>query len=453
MAYRIFHFDKIFLDITNLYRNGEFYQQQNELEGALISYSSCASMIHTILYMKKTEELKEILCTNPVIETAVESTEADSITEEVMRNQKACEEKQEECMNNNTNLHDEKNKVVKQLKDTNINVATSNELNNKIKDLDKCIEDNISELIISATVDESDIKESEHAFYQKLSSIYQIALSRVEQLQIKLKEKKQTLKQPNKNDDDEEWIKACTQIHPQVFKDGSSDCIFFNDLAGLEKQKDLIKKALIQPLVYENLYPPIGKGFLLYGPPGTGKTLLVKAAVNELQLEDENVRVLFFAPTGATLKGKYVGETEKRIVEAYKCASLAACQCEKKNPGKKYISVIFIDEIDSIAGDRNKDETGLMSNSVNTLLQTMDGIDSSKNVATIGATNYPWELDAAVLRRFDTQILLGLPDSIQIKKALDIGFKSFIKLKLSNWKDICSKYDYILNKTEKKTEN
>ena len=430
MTYRIFQNDKIFLDIINLYRNGEFYQQQNELEGALISYSSCTSMIHTILYMKKTEELKEILCTNPVIENAVESTQAVS-TQEAEK------------------------VVYKDLADTDRNVATNN---NKMEYLNKCIEDNI---INPATVDESDIsegaliqvlKESEHSFYQKLSSIYQIALSRVEQLQIKLKEKKQTLKQPNKNDDDEEWIKACTQIHPQVFKDGSSDCIFFNDLAGLEKQKDLIKKALIQPLVYENLYPPIGKGFLLYGPPGTGKTLLVKAAVNELQLEDENVRVLFFAPTGATLKGKYVGETEKRIVEAYKCASLAACQCEKKNPGKKYISVIFIDEIDSIAGDRNKDETGLMSNSVNTLLQTMDGIDSSKNVATIGATNYPWELDAAVLRRFDTQILLGLPDSIQIKKALDIGFKSFIKLKLSNWKDICSKYDYILNKTEKKTE-
>ena len=135
----------------------------------------------------------------------------------------------------------------------------------------------------------------------------------------------------------------------------------------------------------------------MYGPPGTGKTLLVKAAVNELQIEDPNVSVLFFAPTGAELKGKYVGETEKRIVEAYRCASLAACQCEK-NSGKKYISVIFIDELDSIARDRNKDDTGLMANSVNTLLM-MDGIESPENVVKNWSNQSSWELDAAVLMR------------------------------------------------------
>ena len=276
-------------------------------------------------------------------------------------------------------------------------------------------------------------------------------MSCVELLQKLLKQKKQQYKS-NDEDDEEEWMSACEKIHPTVFKEGGSDCIFYDDLAGLKEQKKLITDSLINPLIYPSLFPKVGKGFLLYGPPGTGKTLIVKAAVNQLQLMDPNVKVLFFSPTGATLKGKYVGETEKRIVEAYKCASKAACDCQDANKGTKYISVIFIDELDSIAKDRNSDETGLIANSVNTLLQVMDGMESPENVATIGATNYPWELDAAVLRRFDTQVLLGLPESNQILEAMKISFEKFIKLEQRKM-TVCDKYNKEDNEEERKDTN
>ena len=137
--------------------------------------------------------------------------------------------------------------------------------------------------------------------------------------------------------------KICVKYKPLVFNEGSSDCIFFDDVAGLEKEKKIVEYSLIYPLIYPNLYPKASKGILIYGPPGTGKTYLVKAAVNKLQDMDPSVGVLFFAPSPGDLKGKFVGETEKRIEEIFTCASRAACRYQKdcKN-GKKYISILSI---------------------------------------------------------------------------------------------------------------
>jgi AAA+ superfamily predicted ATPase len=163
---------------------------------------------------------------------------------------------------------------------------------------------------------------------------------------------------------------------------------------------------------------------------GTGKTYIVKAAVNELQKTDPNVGVLFFAPSPGDLKGKYVGETEKKIEEWFTCASRAACESQLECPGqKKFISLIFMDEFDAIAPDRNTDPTGLAANSVNTLLQMMDGIKSKENVAVVAATNFPWYLDSAILRRFDTQILIDLPKSGDITELLNIEMKKIIKFR------------------------
>ena len=344
-------------NIRQLYQNGEYYSSIGEVEGALVSYSSCASIIHTVLTLNSDECNKD--GTAAVCKKAVDDFEFTKDTAE-----------------------------------QHINIQE------KVKG--------------------------------KLETLLNQVISQVETLQGKLKQ----MKNKSSNDDDEEddidWKEKCMQVHPLVFK-GGGDCIFYSDIAGLQKQKTMIKDTLIKPLIYPNLYPKIGKGFLLYGPPGTGKTLLAKASVNELQLADDSVKVLFFAPTGAELKGKYVGETEKRIKEAFVCASRKACECEKdsekkKGASKKYISVIFIDEVDSVAGDRSQDQTGLVANSVNTLLQMMDGIDSYDNVAVICATNYPWKLDSAVLRRLDTQVLLGLPDTKQIVAQMEIEFNNFVKL-------------------------
>ena len=116
----------------------------------------------------------------------------------------------------------------------------------------------------------------------------------------------------------------------------------------------------------------------------------------------------------------------EKIEEWFTCASKAACDSQLTCGGKKqFISVMFMDEFDAIAQDRNTDKSGLAANSVNTLLQMMDGIDSKKNITVIAATNFPWYLDAAILRRFDTQILVDLPNEGDILELLNkiVGVK------------------------------
>ncbi len=262
----------------------------------------------------------------------------------------------------------------------------------------------------------------------RANNILNCCLSAVQILQEKVKTSGGSTGQ--KDEEKKDWGKICTNLQPLVFSKGSSDCLFFSSVAGLRKEKELFRTSLIFPLSYPNLYPKASKGILIYGPPGTGKTYIVKAAVNELQKTDPNVGVLFFAPSPGDLKGKYVGETEKKIEEWFTCASRAACESQLECPGqKKFISLIFMDEFDAIAPDRNTDSTGLAANSVNTLLQMMDGIKSKENVAVVAATNFPWYLDSAILRRFDTQILIDLPKSGDITELLNIEMKKIIKFR------------------------
>ena len=259
-----------------------------------------------------------------------------------------------------------------------------------------------------------------------ISNMQNCCLNAVEYLQSKVKS---SSKKDDKEDEEKDWDKICTRIQPLVFSKGSSDCIFYNDVAGMLKEKKLIDSSLVYPLIYPNLYPKASKGILIYGPPGTGKTYLVKAAVNELQKKDPNVGVLYFAPSPGDLKGKYVGETEKRIEEIFTCASKAACKYETEYcTNKKYISIIFMDEMDAIGPDRNTDTTGLAANSVNTLLQMMDGIKSAPNVAVVAATNYPWNLDGAILRRFDTQIFVNVPEAKDLLQLLNLSMSKILTL-------------------------
>ena len=253
-------------------------------------------------------------------------------------------------------------------------------------------------------------------------------LSYVRTLQEQLKRIKNdrgTGSGPNKEDD-----VPCKDVKQDFI---SGNALTFDDVSGQDVAKDQIRSGILYPLIHPRLYPNSSKGILFYGPPGTGKTLLAKAFVNQLQKEIMNskvdIRIIFYAPTGAELKGKYVGETEKKITNYFRCAGAAATSCTKgvmnqnreARPDKlqtKVISVLFIDEVEAIAGNRDKDESGLMTNSVNALLQMMDGVSSNENVIVMAATNYPWKLDEAILRRFDTKIYIKLPNAEDIEQVI-----------------------------------
>ena len=178
--------------------------------------------------------------------------------------------------------------------------------------------------------------------------------------------------------------------------------ITFDDIAGqTEVKKDIIKNYVL-PFTYPSLFKNKAKGILLYGAPGTGKTLLVKAATAQIDGS------AFYAPTPDQLKGKYEGETEKNITTVFDCAGEII---GKPIPNKKdetyRTAIIFMDEFDSIAGQRG-DDPG-MTRSVNSLLQAMDGMKTRQDVSVVAATNYPWQLDDAIKRRFNTQIFIDLP--------------------------------------------
>jgi SpoVK/Ycf46/Vps4 family AAA+-type ATPase len=231
----------------------------------------------------------------------------------------------------------------------------------------------------------------------------------------------------------------CDEVQSLIADFSSDPMMWFAKLIGMEKQKMEMKNSFVYPLVYPNLYPSLSKGLLLYGPPGTGKTMLVKAAVNELKSLDSNLNVIFFAPTGGNLKGKYVGETEQKIQKLFECAQSIACQDEfpegvqvaNQSKYRRTLAVIFLDEVEAVAGDRSNDVSGTMTSSVNALLQAMDGVASYPNVTVVAATNYPWKLDSAFLRRFDNSVLVSLPTQSDIYKLMSKLMSDYVDIENS----------------------
>nr|WNL49673.1 AAA family ATPase [Marseillevirus sp.] len=217
----------------------------------------------------------------------------------------------------------------------------------------------------------------------------------------------------NRYSSEDDTDSLCKNFTPIVFEQGRKECRdWFDTVIGLETPKKELQDGLINTLKYPKLFGEPTKGILLYGPPGTGKTNIVRASINELS-SSGNIRILFYAPSASQLKGKYFGESEKMITSMFSCASKAACDlgAQLNSDANKetvdVLSVIFLDEFDSVAGNRSDDK--FAATTVNSLLQVMDGITSYPNVAMIAATNYPWNLDPAILRRFTTSILVDLP--------------------------------------------
>ena len=175
--------------------------------------------------------------------------------------------------------------------------------------------------------------------------------------------------------------------------------VSWDDVGGLDDAKQELKEAVEWPLKYPDKFEKFGikppKGTLLYGIPGTGKTLLAKAVANE---SDAN----FIAIKGPELLSKWVGESEKGVREVFRKARQTAP------------TVIFFDEIDSIASNRGAEagDSGVTKRVVNQLLTEMDGLEELDDVAIIAATNRPDILDPGLVRpgRFDRRIKVDIPD-------------------------------------------
>ena len=175
--------------------------------------------------------------------------------------------------------------------------------------------------------------------------------------------------------------------------------VSWDDVGGLADAKQELKEAVEWPLKYPGKFEKFGikppKGTLLYGIPGTGKTLLAKAVANE---SDAN----FIAIKGPELLSKWVGESEKGVREVFRKARQTAP------------TVIFFDEIDSIASNRGAEagDSGVTKRVVNQLLTEMDGLEELDDVAIIAATNRPDILDPGLVRpgRFDRHIKVDTPD-------------------------------------------
>ncbi len=172
----------------------------------------------------------------------------------------------------------------------------------------------------------------------------------------------------------------------------------WDDIGDLEDAKQELREVIEWPLKYPEEFEKLGikppKGVILHGPPGTGKTLLAKAVANEAEAN-------FIAVKGPELISKWVGESEKHIREVFRKARQTAP------------TIIFFDEIDSIASSRGRGlDSGVTERMVNQLLTELDGIEELEKVVVIAATNRLDMVDPALLRpgRFDRIIEIGMPD-------------------------------------------
>ncbi len=183
--------------------------------------------------------------------------------------------------------------------------------------------------------------------------------------------------------------------------------VTYEDIGGLDEAIKQIREMVELPLKHPELFERLGveapKGVLLYGPPGTGKTLLAKAVANETNAN-------FYSLSGPEIMSKYYGESEENLRRIFK-------EAIENAP-----SIIFIDEIDSIAPKREEVTGEVERRVVAQLLALMDGLEERGKVVVIGATNRINAIDPALRRpgRFDREIEIGIPDKKGRREILEI---------------------------------
>jgi vacuolar protein-sorting-associated protein 4 len=248
--------------------------------------------------------------------------------------------------------------------------------------------------------------ESVKKIYYKRAHEY---LSRIEAIQKgKVRRSKRGTGKPKdgSSDNEEEESELSSEIAGAIVREKPN--VKWDDVANLEKAKNALRESVILPMARPDLFTGARrpwKGIMLFGPPGNGKTYLAKAVASE-------VDATFFSVSAANLISKWLGESEKLVRELYDMA-------RKEAP-----SIIFFDEVDSLATARGQGENDAMRRVKTQLLQAIEGIGSGDElIITIGATNLPWEIDPAMRRRFERRILIGLPD----KEARSVMFKIHTK--------------------------
>ncbi len=243
------------------------------------------------------------------------------------------------------------------------------------------------------------------------SSLNKIYMQSFQKYQERIKALKETrgdiepVVDPNASPEEQKKALARAQPH----KDDGNDLedlvmkekpdVKWSEVIGLDDAKGALRESIVYPSKRPDLFP-LGwpRGMLLYGPPGTGKTMLAAATANELDGYFINV-------DAASMMSKWLGEAEKNVSKLFNMA-------RKYNEREGKPVILFIDEVDSLLGDRNS-EVGGEIRAKNQFLSELDGVNGKGKetmMYVIGATNKPWSLDEPFLRRFQKRIYVSLPN-------------------------------------------
>jgi vacuolar protein-sorting-associated protein 4 len=193
--------------------------------------------------------------------------------------------------------------------------------------------------------------------------------------------------------DDSETTKLKGALEGAIVKEKPN--VKWEDVAGLEQAKKLLKETVILPAKFPHLFQGAVKpwrGILLYGPPGTGKSYLAKALATE-------AGSTFFSVSSSVLVSNFQGESERLVRNLFEMAR------------ENVPSIIFIDEVDSLCGSRSEGENESSRRIKTEFLVQMQGVGKGNDgILVLGATNTPWELDPAIRRRFEKRVYIPLPE-------------------------------------------